>query len=204
MPSSPTGALAEAVASQPPAAAAGAGSTASTPRRIITAAAAAPPAANRGSSTGTNSIAAQSSAGGPNTPLQQGQPAELTGSQAARGGSGLGQMYSSIASGRIGGSSGRLGLNHSATAAARLAREASIKAASHADPAAAAGAPHNQQHEQQLHQQQQQQQQVEEDEEQQQLALHFAAASAALASALATARQVLASHFIGCLRPFLS
>lgn len=132
-----------------------------------------------------------------------------TGSDAftwARQSSGLRRQYSTSGGGT---SSSLLGGNHSATAAARMAREASLKSthndhgstapgsgvaaaldsdrsAARLDAVLSANAS-----EASLQQQQQQ------CDEQHALAMQYAAASAQLASALATARQVLADLILG-------
>jgi hypothetical protein len=114
--------------------------------------------------------------------------------QQGGGGSGLG-----LRTGSSGGGSSKFGLNHSATAAARLGREASFKAANAETAALSRSNSRGVQVSEatatlQQQQQQQQQQQV---EEHHMLAVQFAAASAQLASALATARQVLADLVLG-------
>lgn len=208
----PSGALVEAVAQQQQQQeAAGRGSSnLPTPRPTPTAPA---PASNRLSSAGNFSTLAAGSTPGDAPPtdgaartnllhcLQQQQHQEQ---QQGGAGSGLGPRAASNGGGSVSGSgSSRLGLHsHSATAAARMAREASIKAAQHAADtavlsrsssshgvqAAASGAATAAALEQQ------QQQWV---EEQHLLAVQFAAASAQLASGLATARRVLADLVLG-------
>jgi hypothetical protein len=100
-----------------------------------------------------------------------------------------------LRTGSSGGGSSKLGLNHSATAAARLGREASFKGANTDTAALNRSNSRGVQVSEATAMLQQQQQQAE--EEHHMLAVQFAAASAQLASALATARQVLSDLVLG-------
>jgi len=137
----------------------------------------------------------------PDTPLMTGQP--TTGSDTftwTRQSSGLRRQYSTSGGGT---SSSLLGGNHSATAAARMAREASLKSA-HNDHGSAAVALDSDRSAARLDavlsgnasEASLQQQQLQCDE-QHALAMQYAAASVQLASALATARQVLSDLILG-------
>lgn len=138
---------------------------------------------------------------GPETPMQAGQvPGGRSSSFAWQRDSSslLRQQHSSSASG----GSSRLGSSrHTATAAVRVAQEAGSLRAVTAHNTDAATTPngllsHTQQQQQHMEKLQHQQER-EEEEEQHMLALQFAAASAQLASALATARQVLSDLVLG-------